>query len=826
MGGRLQLVGWSYLDEASGQGADKFIPGDPSLWKVIEESVGALTFSVSEGLLIEWSDEKSELSESLCQELFTISGVCDFQPAESYESSLSIQIRSKSKISDSATMLLNDYLLTTQQPQPLSIQKIRIITLSGPGAAPQKLPALKASLEKLIQFGAKSGLYDPIIQEARVVEPGPTQSWGWAVDELQAGLDFISYLRQSKKNPLSAKYVIKETGAKFKDGDVITTSCPLDSLSVVTTAQASSATAASPTAGILYNSLDPLTLILGLQARHSVQYSRIAERELESITGFRERGVSLAYSTELFPFASFLEILDGFKENYIRNFSPQNSKSFLYVSRPFDTRNSLDVRKFERFMSKLELFEGVSAHVLGLEFGLCLSIARVAAKESGMMLFGVALSEVVEWDKQQTGYERCVLLWVPDSVKRDLEKLARQYDISVIATGQKHEKPFLTIIGEKDEVQEIPISDLVAIVQAQSESTVMGTWVYEDDRRPAYGFERANVNPDRFLMRSTQKNKLEMEVGNLLSSYFSGDLSRVSLQRGSFSYPLGALRWSDGVQTYIEAGGQIRGTSRYQPRLMGVSVVDEAVRWLLSQGALPEGALGSVFVSTPGADLQNLNSRQRAAIALAFDGLMSACKEFGIRVTNVKYAPHSGPSQQLEFIFRISKPVEPKMNFTIPGFRMEDEVLYAVGPKPPFVDAGSKILPYVRVVSNHVTELSVPQQLSVYKILHNCIQESLLSSMRPVTIGGVAEALGEMAMWSGMGAKIKPSVPTIEIFSGAPGRFVVGVLPQFSKTFESLVPTELFTNLGTSGGNKVLSLPLDELFESRKELANLREDVV
>src|SRR5690606_373669 len=98
--------------------------------------------------------------------------------------------------------------------------------------------------------------------------------------------------------------------------------------------------------------------------------------------------------------------------------------------------------------------------------------------------------------------------------------------------------------------------------------------------------------------------------------------------------------------------------------------------------------------------------------------------------------------------------------------------------------------------------------------------------MRPISNGGIAEALGEMALWSGMGAKIKPGVPTIEIFSGAPGRMVVGVLPHNAKSFESRIPTELFTQLGTTGGKRMLCLPLEKLFGSRNKLANLREEVV
>lgn len=815
MSARYQLVKWIYPDVMASS-AERFVPGDPSLWKVIEDGVGGLGFSYAEGLLIDWGDVKPALTESMALDLFSFSGITETAVVSS-EDSLAIHVRAKSKIADDVSSVFLLYLATHQIPVPRLLQKVQVINVRPGDASPDKFDALQNSLLKLVQFGSKSGLFDPFFQEARVVGPGDTLGWEFSTgDDEENSFSFLEHVRITRRHPLSAKYVIKETGSKFKDGDVINTVSPLEILGTHKGAPAYQ----------VRRGFDPLTLILGLQARYSAHYSKIVHRSLEMITGFRERGVSLAYATELYPFASFVEIFDGFRETYIKSFDSTSSKAFLYLSRPFDSRNGFETRKIERFCRKLEAISGVNLHVFSLEYGLCLSLARLAAKEVGIMLFEVALKQVIQWERLHTGYERCLLIWVSDEAKRDVEKLAKLYDVSTLVTGQRHERPYLSIVSEKDEIQDIPVADLMAAVQAQSDAAVMGTWTYEEDRRPAYGFERANVYPDRFLKRSTQKNKLEMEVGNLLSSYFVGDLSRISLQRGSFSYPLGALRWSDGQQTCIEAGGQTRGISKINPRLTGVVLVDDAVRWLLSQGALPMGALGAVYVSMPGAELQGLSSKQRAMLSLAFDGIMSACKDFGIRVTNVRYSPHSGPAQQFELIFRVTSPVDPKKNFIIPGFRIEDEVLYAVGPKPPFVDAGSKILPYVRVVSNNVTELSLGDQLMLYKLISACMDESLVASMRPVSYGGLAEALGEMALWSGLGAKIRPSVPTIELFSGAPGRFVIGVLPQNVKAFEAIIPSEMYTNLGTSGGKKVLSLPLDELFESRKELANPREEVV
>ena len=340
MTSRHQLIHWAYSDPAE-KNAEHFVPGDPSLWKVIEEGVGKLEFRVFDGVLADWGDDVSggpaPLSAAAWSELLTFPGISTVEFNET-SLSLSIQVRSKSRYADDLVSLLQSYFSASKVPAPKVTQKIRIITVVGTKI--EKASALKSSLEKLVLFGAKSGLFDPVFQDARIVGPGDSLAWFHeAVEDDGYLVPFMDYIRIARRHPLTAKFVIKETGTKFTEGDIVTTVSPLDILS----------SARDTNAPTFQRGSDPLTLVLGLQARYSSEYSNIVQRELELATGFRERGVSLAYATELYPFASFLEIYDGFRETYLKNFEPVSPNSYLYISRPFDVRNSIEARKFERF---------------------------------------------------------------------------------------------------------------------------------------------------------------------------------------------------------------------------------------------------------------------------------------------------------------------------------------------------------------------------------------------------------------------------------------------------------------------------------------------
>jgi phosphoribosylformylglycinamidine (FGAM) synthase-like enzyme len=131
------------------------------------------------------------------------------------------------------------------------------------------------------------------------------------------------------------------------------------------------------------------------------------------------------------------------------------------------------------------------------------------------------------------------------------------------------------------------------------------------------------------------------------------------------------------------------------------------------------------------------------------------------------------------------------------------------------MDIGSGILQHVRVVSNHVTRINWNSQLELYDLVHRCLQEQIITDLRPIMWGGIAEVLLEMGLWSGIGVQLKPALSTIELFSAAPGRFLVGVLPQEAKKFEALIKGEWLTPVGTTGGEKLFGLPLERYREER-----------
>jgi phosphoribosylformylglycinamidine (FGAM) synthase-like enzyme len=263
--------------------------------------------------------------------------------------------------------------------------------------------------------------------------------------------------------------------------------------------------------------------------------------------------------------------------------------------------------------------------------------------------------------------------------------------------------------------------------------------------------------------------------------------------------------------------GVKEGWMDVDPRAAGIASFDSALRGLVAMGAEPSGGVGFLWIAQP-EDSENVSetSAKWAAYVLALEGACAWAKSFDFKLHSINGGGVSFPGSRNEVFVDLRSRIQAASQVMVPGFRMDGELLYVVGPRPAFMDAGSKILDHVtRVISNHTSKLNPELQLKLYRELHRLAQQGIVTSLRSVGEGGVAEALGEMALWSGKGAQIRPNIPIIELFSGAPGRLVVGILPQEAKRFEALIPAEQLTPIGVVGGEKILGLPLTRLFEIR-----------
>jgi phosphoribosylformylglycinamidine (FGAM) synthase-like enzyme len=203
-------------------------------------------------------------------------------------------------------------------------------------------------------------------------------------------------------------------------------------------------------------------------------------------------------------------------------------------------------------------------------------------------------------------------------------------------------------------------------------------------------------------------------------------------------------------------------------------------------------------------------------MSMQIEGVVSFLVDLKIPLSGIREVMGQGGVTSPELFIKLQAPMSEFYPPPFPGFRMSGECLYVVGMKPTFMDCGSRVLSHLsRVESNHISPIDFKVFQELYTLMLEVQKKGWITSLRPVYEGGVAAALAEMMLWSRMGAQIRPGLTPIELFSAAPGRFVVGILPAEVSRFESMVKSEWLIPLGISGGEKLLGLTLERLQAAR-----------
>ena len=79
--------------------------------------------------------------------------------------------------------------------------------------------------------------------------------------------------------------------------------------------------------------------------------------------------------------------------------------------------------------------------------------------------------------------------------------------------------------------------------------------------------------------------------------------------------------------------------------------------------------------------------------------------------------------------------------------------------------------------------LDLAREAAVQAFIREAIARGLVASAQDVSGGGLAVALAEGAMWSGLGAEVRVAVgnsPAVELFGESPSRLVVTARPRFA----------------------------------------------
>ena len=251
-------------------------------------------------------------------------------------------------------------------------------------------------------------------------------------------------------------------------------------------------------------------------------------------------------------------------------------------------------------------------------------------------------------------------------------------------------------------------------------------------------------------------------------------------------------------------GNQSAGEA--DPWLGAALSVAEASRNVSITGARPLGVTNCLNYGDP--------TRPEAfwQLSEAVRGLGDACRALGLPVTggnvslyNESPAGAIAPTPEIGVVGLL----DDVATLVGPAFAAAGDVVVLVGESGPGL-AGSA---YARLAGGAVEDgspaLDLDRERSLQAFVREAVARGLLASAQDVSGGGLAVALAEAAIWSGLGADVRLAVansPAVEMFGESPSRLVVTARPRHVPAVELLARQHglPIAKLGIVGGERIL----------------------
>ncbi|HKB28407.1 MAG TPA: phosphoribosylformylglycinamidine synthase subunit PurL [Candidatus Limnocylindrales bacterium] len=248
------------------------------------------------------------------------------------------------------------------------------------------------------------------------------------------------------------------------------------------------------------------------------------------------------------------------------------------------------------------------------------------------------------------------------------------------------------------------------------------------------------------------------------------------------------------------------GVGSFDPWLGAALSVAEATRNVSITGARPLGVTNCLNFGDP--------TRPEAfwQLAEAVRGLGDACRALGLPVTggNVSlYNESPGgailPTPEIGVVGLL----EDVAMLAGPAFAERGDEIVLVGETGPGL-AGSE---YARLAGTATEDgppaLDLAREAGLQAFVRDAISKRLVASAQDVSGGGLAVALAEAAMWSGLGADVRipiASSPAVDLFGESPSRIVASARPRNAATLVALarergIPAEI---IGTVAGDRLV----------------------
>jgi phosphoribosylformylglycinamidine synthase len=243
----------------------------------------------------------------------------------------------------------------------------------------------------------------------------------------------------------------------------------------------------------------------------------------------------------------------------------------------------------------------------------------------------------------------------------------------------------------------------------------------------------------------------------------------------------------------------------HDPYIGAATSVAEATRNVSITGARPLGVTNCLNYGDP--------TRPEAFWQLgeAVRGLGDACRALDLPVTggnvslyNESPAGAIAPTPEIGVVGLLDDVAA----LVGPAFATAGDAVLLVGEASPGLTGSAYAALAGAAVEDGLPSLDLAREAALQQFIREAIERGLVASAQDVSGGGLAVALAESAMWSGLGTSIRvPTAmsPALELFGESPSRIVVSVTPRFAPALTLLarqhgLPVE---PLGTVGGDRL-----------------------
>ncbi len=444
------------------------------------------------------------------------------------------------------------------------------------------------------------------------------------------------------------------------------------------------------------------------------------------------------------------------------------------------------------------------------ETGMHIDLDKVPLREEDMSAYEILLSE---------SQER-MLIVAQKGREQEVMDVFAKWDLNAVVIGEVVDNGRVTYLRDGKVKADIPADSLVL---------GGGAPVYiRETRKPEYLEKTGTTDLSPYIdVEDIEGIMLKLlESPNIASKRWAYEqydhMVRTNTAVGPGPSDAGVVRIK-GTNKALAMATDCNGRYVYlNPRKGGQIAVAEAARNVVCSGARPMGITNCLNFGNP------YKPEVYWTFKEAVGGMGDACKKFGTPVTggNVSFYnenPHGAvfPTPVIGMLGLIE---DYENHTTQAGFRSEgDQILYA-GASRSGID-GSEYLSFLHgLTAGDAPDLDLEFEAKLQNAVLDVIRKGWIASAHDLSDGGLAVALMEKSIFSGLGARVTLDLPgqstTEQLFSEAQSGILLSVAPEkLELVSQTLTESEIpVFHLGTVGGNRLI---IDDFAEIKVE--KLRE---